>query len=167
MIISQINFISKNRIATYAKHAKVTQSNNWLLSSLEYKLVNVILIILKSTMRFLTVFEHSEQASPISEGVVEIWINIHLAREITWQHDTRKPWRHHEWPPFALTIKESGWVLPHPIACLSCYNLVGPPWVAHTLSQCTSVREVRHRPTRWPSKLLSLQDPINPVCANT
>jgi hypothetical protein len=28
-------------------------------------------------------FEHSEQVSPISEGVIEIRINIHLAREIT------------------------------------------------------------------------------------
>jgi hypothetical protein len=28
-------------------------------------------------------FEHSEQALPISDGIVEIQINIHLAREIT------------------------------------------------------------------------------------
>jgi hypothetical protein len=28
-------------------------------------------------------FEHSEQATLISEGVVEIQINIHLVREIT------------------------------------------------------------------------------------
>jgi hypothetical protein len=52
-------------------------------------------------------FVHSEQASPISEGVVEIRINSHLAREIIWQHDTREPHRYHEWPPLALTIKES------------------------------------------------------------
>jgi hypothetical protein len=30
-----------------------------------------------------TTFVHSEQASPISEGVAEIQINSHLAREIT------------------------------------------------------------------------------------
>jgi hypothetical protein len=29
-------------------------------------------------------FEHSKQASPISEGLAEIQIIIHLAREITW-----------------------------------------------------------------------------------
>jgi hypothetical protein len=38
---------------------------------------------------------------------MEIRINSHLAREITWQYDTREPHRYHEWPPFALTIKES------------------------------------------------------------
>jgi hypothetical protein len=53
-------------------------------------------------------FEHSEQASPISEGVVEIQINIHLAREITRQHDTYEPQRQHEWSPFGMTIKDSG-----------------------------------------------------------
>jgi hypothetical protein len=53
-------------------------------------------------------FEHSDQALPISEDVVEIQINIHLTREITWQHETREPQRHHEWPPFVMTIKESG-----------------------------------------------------------
>jgi hypothetical protein len=37
------------------------------------------------TTWFLTfsTFELSEQASPVSEGVTEIQINIHLAREIT------------------------------------------------------------------------------------
>jgi hypothetical protein len=52
-------------------------------------------------------FGCSEQASPISEGVIEIRINSHLAREIR-QHHTHEPRRHHEWPPFAITIKESG-----------------------------------------------------------
>jgi hypothetical protein len=50
---------------------------------------------------------HNEQASPIFEGVMEIQINSHLVRKITWQHDTREPHRYHEWPPFALTIKKS------------------------------------------------------------
>jgi hypothetical protein len=40
-----------------------------------------------------------------------------LAREITWQHDTRDSRRHHKWPPFMMTITESGRVLPHPSAC--------------------------------------------------
>jgi hypothetical protein len=52
-------------------------------------------------------FVHNKQASLISEGVAEIRINSHLVREITWQHDTCEPHRYHEWPPFALTIKES------------------------------------------------------------
>jgi hypothetical protein len=52
-------------------------------------------------------FVHSEQASPTSEGVMEIRISSHLAREIIRQHNTREPHRYYEWPPFALTIKES------------------------------------------------------------
>jgi hypothetical protein len=31
----------------------------------------------------ITTFEHSEQASPISEGITGIRMNIHLTREIT------------------------------------------------------------------------------------
>jgi hypothetical protein len=84
-------------------------------------------------------FEHNEQALSISEGVVEIWINIHLAKEITWQHDTRETRRHNEWPRFVMIIKESGQVLPHPSACLPRDNLNGHLWMAHTLSQCTSI----------------------------
>jgi hypothetical protein len=85
-------------------------------------------------------FEHSEQDSPISDGVTVIWINIHLAWEITWQHDTLESRRHHEWPPLTMTIKELGRVLPHPSACLTRDNLDEHPWVAHTLSQCTSIK---------------------------
>jgi hypothetical protein len=79
-------------------------------------------------------FEHSEQASPISKGVAEIRMNIHLARKITLQHDTCEPRRHHEWPPFTMTIKESGLVLPRPTAYLPCDNLDRHLWVAHILS---------------------------------
>jgi hypothetical protein len=39
-------------------------------------------------------FEHSEQASPISESVVEIQINIHLAREISSGSAALEPMRH-------------------------------------------------------------------------
>jgi hypothetical protein len=76
--------ISKNRLATYAKHAKVTQVIIVITSCHDYKIVNIIHnphishnVIPTST------FELSEQASPISEGVVEIQINSHLVREIT------------------------------------------------------------------------------------
>jgi hypothetical protein len=56
-----------------------------------------------------TKYQYRSTHSPISESVTEIRINSHLAREITWQHDTREPHSYHEWPPFALTIKESSW----------------------------------------------------------
>jgi hypothetical protein len=58
----------------------------------------------------MSTFELIEQASPISEGVTEIRINSHLAREnnLTTQH-TRAT-KANEWSPFAMTIKESGQV---------------------------------------------------------
>jgi hypothetical protein len=37
---------------------------------------------------------------------MEIRINIHLAKEITRQHDTRGSQRHYEWPQFTMTITE-------------------------------------------------------------
>jgi hypothetical protein len=54
------------------------------------------------------------KSSLISKNVAEIRISIHLAREITWQHDTCEPRRQHEWLQFATTIKESGRVAPFP-----------------------------------------------------
>jgi hypothetical protein len=85
-------------------------------------------------------FERSEQASPISEGVVEIRINSHHVREITWKYNTHEPQRQHEWPPFTMTIKESGWVLPHPSVIFHVKTSMGSPWVARTLSHCTFVK---------------------------
>jgi hypothetical protein len=73
-------------------------------------------------------------------GVMEIRINSYLAREITWQHNTREPWRQHELPPFVMTIKESGWVLPHPSVIFHAKNSPGSPWVAWTLSLLLSIK---------------------------
>jgi hypothetical protein len=86
-------------------------------------------------------FELREQASPISEGVPKIQINSHLSREITWQHDTREPWRQHDWPPFAMTITESGPVVPRPGADFQVKTSMGSPWVAWTLSLLSSVKQ--------------------------
>jgi hypothetical protein len=46
-------------------------------------------------------------------------INI-LAREITGQHDTCRPRRHHEWPWFMTMIKELGRLAPFPSVRLPC-----------------------------------------------
>jgi hypothetical protein len=112
-------------------------------------------------------FVHSEQASPISEGVTEIRINSHFAREITWQHDRREPHRYHEWPPFALTIKELGWVLPHTSVIFHVKTSTGSPWVTWILSQCTPVKRGKVSSNSTIIKLLSLWDPINLVCIST
>jgi hypothetical protein len=76
--------ISKNRLATYAKHAEETHVIIERTTCHDYKVVNIIQI---SQINYNDVptstFELSEQASPIPEGVEEVRINIHLAREIT------------------------------------------------------------------------------------
>jgi hypothetical protein len=46
----------------------------------------------------------------------------------------------HEWPPFVMTIKEAGRVLPHPSAIFHAKTTPGCPWVARTLSECTPVK---------------------------
>jgi hypothetical protein len=43
----------------------------------------------------------------------------------------------------------------------------GSPWVARTLSQYHPWSIVGCRPTQRPSTLLSLRDPVNPVCVST
>jgi hypothetical protein len=69
--------------------------------------------------------------------------SIHiLAREITWQHDTREPQKQHEWPQFATTIKESGRVAPFPSVHLprdtTRWAIRGWP---RTLSRYTSLQQ--------------------------
>jgi hypothetical protein len=74
--------INRSRLATYAKHAKVTHAINNITSCHEYKIVNVIQeSSCNHTSILMSTFERSEQVSPISEGVTEIQINSHLAME--------------------------------------------------------------------------------------
>jgi hypothetical protein len=42
MVISQVMLISRSRLPTYAKHAKVTNVTNDITSCHEYKIVNAI-----------------------------------------------------------------------------------------------------------------------------
>jgi hypothetical protein len=66
-----------------------------------------------------------------------------------------------------MTIKESGRVLPYPSACLPRNTLTGKcGWPIHYRNVQPGCM-VGYRPTRWLSKLLSLRDTINPVCAST
>jgi hypothetical protein len=50
MIISQIKLIIKNRLATYAKHAKVTHAIHDITSYHDYKIVNVVQEFLMTTI---------------------------------------------------------------------------------------------------------------------
>jgi hypothetical protein len=111
-------------------------------------------------------FQHNEEASPISKGVAEIWINITLqginlvarhtwAIKVTWVATFRDDYqRVKPGPPYHSVIFHTK-------------TSMGNPWVARTLSQCHLWSTVRCRPTQRPLTLLSLQDPINPVCAST
>jgi hypothetical protein len=92
---------------------------------------------------------------------------VTLQGKITWQQDTREPRRYHEWPPFALTIKESSRAHRTLVPSSTRKPRRGSPWVARTLSQWHPWSTVGCRPTQRPSMVLSLRDPINPVCVST
>jgi hypothetical protein len=115
----------------------------------------------------ITMFGLGEQASPISEGVAEIWINIHLASDKpdNTTHVSPKTSR------VATVYDNDQRVKP------------GPHYPSKRLPRDTALRAIRgwpmhypfyyprgivgYRPTQWPTKLLSLRDSINPVCVNT
>ncbi len=120
----------------------VTQSTIFSIIIFDYQVViiNIIINSYEHSEIALLWNDNSEQASPIFKGVADIRINIYLTREITWQHDTREPRRQHEWPPFAMTIKESSWVLPHPSAIFHASVSADTSWVAQTLSHCTPMK---------------------------
>jgi hypothetical protein len=63
----------------------VTQSTIFSIINFDYQVViiNITIISYKHSDIALLWNDSSKQASPISEGVVEIRINSHLAREIT------------------------------------------------------------------------------------
>jgi hypothetical protein len=132
------------RLATYAKHAKVTHVVYEITFCHDYKIVNVIQEILITTITSSHVLHlHSEnKPSPISEGVAEIQINSQPCKgnNLTTQH-TRVT-KENKWPPFAMTIKESGQVLPLPSVVFHVKTLPSSPWVARTLSLLI-IHEVR------------------------
>jgi hypothetical protein len=111
-------------------------------------------------------FEHSEQPSPISEGVAEIQINSHIARyqPVNTTHVSHEGTRVATFHDDYQRVEPGP---PYPSVVFHAKTLTGSPWVARTLSQCHLWSTVGCRPTQRPSKLLSLRDPMNPVCAST
>jgi hypothetical protein len=55
----------------------------------------------------------------------------------------------------------------YPSAVFHVKTSTGSPWVARALSQYHPWSTMGYHPTQRPSKLLSLRDPINLVCAST
>jgi hypothetical protein len=80
------------------------------------------------------------QVSPISEGIVETWVNLNLARVITWQHNTHRPRRHPEWQQFMTTIKESSRAHLTQVHVFHAYASADTLWMAHALSRVSSMR---------------------------
>jgi hypothetical protein len=73
--------INKSRLASYAKHAKVTQVKIEIIIYHDYKIVNVIHNPhINHNSILMSTFRVREQASPIYECVTVIQINSHLTR---------------------------------------------------------------------------------------
>jgi hypothetical protein len=98
------------RLATYAKHARVTHAIYEITFCHGYKIVNSVQEILITTITSSHVLHMNTVNKPsyISEDVMEIPINNQPGKGnnlITWHRRARKA---NEWPPFAMTSKESG-----------------------------------------------------------
>jgi hypothetical protein len=136
MIICQVVLINRSRLATYANHAVVTHAVYEITFCHDCKIVNVIQVYTMQTITTSGVLHLNTANKPsfISEDVVEIRINSQPCKgnNLTTRH-TRAT-EANEWPPFAMTIKESGRVLPHPSVVFHAKTLKGRPWVARTLS---------------------------------
>jgi hypothetical protein len=131
-IISQIKLINMSRLATYVKHARVTHAIYEVTSCHDYKIVNVIQEILITTITSSHVLRlYSENKSwPMSEGITEIRINSQPCKGnnlTTWHTGATKA---NEWPHFAMTIKESGRVLPRPSVIFHVKTPPSSPWMA-------------------------------------
>jgi hypothetical protein len=113
--ISQVMLINMSRLATYANHASVTQAVYEITFFRDYKIVNVNqeYIMQTITTSGALCLNAVNKPSSISEDVTETQINSQPYKEnnLTTRH-TRAT-KANEWPPFAMTIKESGRVLPH------------------------------------------------------
>jgi hypothetical protein len=112
-------------------------------------------------------FAHSEQASPISEGVAEIRINSHLARKNNLIIQYTRATKATRVATFHIDYQRVERDAPYPSAVFHVKTSPGSPWVARTLSQCHLWSTVGCCRTQRPSKLLSLWDPINFVCIST
>jgi hypothetical protein len=136
MIISQVMLINRSRLATYANHANVAHAMYDITSCHDYKIANVIQELVKYNHHIISCsrFERREQASSISEDVAKIQINSQPCKgnNLTTRH-TRAT-KANKWQPFAMTIKESGRVIPRPSAIFYVKTLSSSPWLARTLS---------------------------------
>jgi hypothetical protein len=99
------------------------------------------------------------QVLPISKGIAETRANLNLAWEITRQHDTHEPRRQHVWQQFTTRSKSQARsylaVVPSSTRMPQWTHRGWPDTISNNIH-----KEVRYRPTRQHTKILSLRDPI-------
>jgi hypothetical protein len=119
-------------------------------------------------MKFIIIrLNTANKPSPMSEGVMEIWINNQPCKGInltTW----------HMWATEATrvatvqdVVKESGRVRPHPSAIFHAYASADTLWMARTLSHCTPVKRDKVSSNPSTHEATKFGDSICPVCVST
>jgi hypothetical protein len=105
--------------------------------------------------------------SPISEGVMEIWINSQPFKGINltkWHTQARRA-------PRVATIhdvtKKPARVLPRPSAVFHAYASADTPWVTQTRSHCTPRKRGTVLTNSSTHEATQFGDSICPVCAST
>ncbi len=109
----------------------------------------------------------ANKPSSISEGVVEIRINSQPCKGINL---TTRHTRARRAPRVATVhnaVKELDRVLPHPSAVFHAYALADTPWMARTLSHCTTMKRGKALSNSLTHKATQFEDSIYPVCAST
>jgi hypothetical protein len=139
MVISQIMLINRDRLAIYANHAGYD-----LTFFHDYKIVNAIQEYIMQTITTSHILRLNAVKNPssISEDVTEIRINSQPCKgnNLTTRHTSAT--KANVWPPFTMTIKESGRILPRLSAIFHVKTSRGSPWVTRTLS-LLNIREAR------------------------
>jgi hypothetical protein len=64
------------------------------------------------------------------------------------------------------TVKEWGWVLPHPSVVFHAYALAETPWVARTLSHCTPMKRGKVSSNSSTHEATQFGDSICLVCVS-
>jgi hypothetical protein len=139
MLIIQVKLINMRRFAFYSKHVKISKQY-WLTShdysvvinpySSHHNIMKLIILRLDAANKYHSFPRVSQRFESI----------VNLAREITWQHDTHGPRRHHEWQQFTTTIKESSRTHLTLVHVFHAYASADTPWVSHALSHVSLMR---------------------------
>jgi hypothetical protein len=158
-VISHLKLFNIIWFTFYYKHAKVSNTIWLIIINHDYKVViNIHDVLIQHNGVTILQNDCNEQVLPISKGITKTQANLNLARVETWQHGTCRLEEHYEWQQFTtwsksrarsyLTLVSSSTRIPRQTHRGWPDTI---PYIIH--------KEVRYRPTRWHTKLLSLWDP--------